>query len=141
MAGDEVPLTEADGQRESSTQQRRNPNIWHFVSLPLMSEIDNIFASKGALVTSPSSSLSSKKKKKKKRPTAMAIALQDSTQPEPSKKRRLPDTIVDTSHELSTLPKRRKKDKSSRPGNPEDIAAFKDSRSDTGRKPFYECRT
>ena len=106
-----------------------------------MSEIDDIFASKGkeALVrsvTSSSSLSSSKKKKKKKR---LLITTQDPIQLESSKKRRLPDTIVDTSHELPTLPKRRKKEKS-KPGNPEshskDIATFTDSRSNAGRKPF-----
>jgi len=144
-----VPSTEADGQKgKQHTTAGQSKHLAHqtlyFVSLPFMSEIDNIFASKGVLVTSPSSLLSPKKKKKKKRSTA--IALQECIQPEPSKKRRLPDIIVDTPHELPTLAKRRKKDKSSRPGNPEgnpeDVAAFKDSRSDIGRKPFYDlCRT
>src|SRR5260221_10414927 len=117
MTSDEVPLTEADGQKESSTQQRRNPNIWHtklfyFVSLPFMSEIDNIFASKGVLVTSPSSLLSSKKEEKEKKlPTAMANAIEDSTQPEPFKKTRNPETNLAPISQPSTPPNPPKKDK------------------------------
>lgn len=107
-----------------------------------MSEIDDIFASKGkpkALVQHVSaSSVSSSSKKRKKKQSSTAVKMQTATESESSKKRRLPDTIVDTSHELP-LAKRRKWEKSKH-GNPEnkseDIVAFKDSRGNTGRRPF-----
>jgi len=50
-------------------------------------------------------------------------------QPESSRKRRLPDTIVDTPHEPPTLPKRRKKYKS----NPKNISEDINTRSNTGK--------
>jgi hypothetical protein len=119
-----------------------------------MSEIDDIFAFKGnAKVVSAhshgpsSSSLMSKKKKKKKQKSAADVKVPVDSQEKASssKKRRLPETVVDTSNNLHSSPKRHKtvvgiKSKASKGGdannvdNPEDVAIFKDSRGTSSRK-------
>ncbi len=123
-----------------------------------MSEIDDIFASKGnAKVVSvhshgPSSSslISSSKKEKKKRKKQKSAAdvkapVNSQEKVSSSKKRRLPETVIDTSNHLHSPPKRHKtvvgnKSKASKVGdannvdNPEDVAIFNDSRGTSSRK-------
>lgn len=120
-----------------------------------MSEIDDIFASKGnAKIASAhshgtsSSSLSSSSKKEKRKqwirkPAAVPSDYQQKVSP--SKKRRLPETVIDTSDNLCSLPKRHKTlvgkksmankgDNTKSTDSLEDAATFKDSRGTGSRK-------
>ena len=124
------------------------------LAAPAMSEIDDIFASKGKgkVVSTPipgpstSSSKAPPKKRKKKKsnptgPPSIKNAKDQTEGPLPSsKKRPLPETIVDTSQNVAGPSKRHK-------GDPEkkskvdkaaegEIAGFKDSRGSGSRMPF-----
>jgi len=115
-----------------------------------MSEIDDIFASKGKgkVVSTPipgpstSSPKAPPKKTKKKKLNSTGPPSIKTEGPLPSsKKRPLPETIVDTSQNVAGPPKRHK-------GDPEkkskvdkaaegEIAGFKDSRGSGSRMPFF----
>ena len=107
-----------------------------------MSEIEDIFASKGKAKALPtqnydaSSKVTSKaeKKKKKNKKSAVASSKTQCTEPvAPSRKRQLPETVVDTSHELTAPLKRQKTEKEKQPQEAE-FAAFQDSRGTIGSK-------
>ena len=103
-----------------------------------MSEIEDIFASKGKAKPLPtqiasSSKATSKAEKKKNKNKKSAVA---SYTVVPSRKRQLPETVVDTSHELAAPPKRQKTGKEKHPqaaeNGRENLAAFQDSRGTSG---------
>jgi hypothetical protein len=113
-----------------------------------MSEIDHIFASNSkrkSLPTPPASASANKQKKKKKNTAKPEIPSPDINPPTSSKKRPLPETIVDTSHKFSGPSKRYKghqthandanpkPDKSAKT-NPIVDSAFKDSKGTSNRK-------
>ncbi|KAF9532074.1 hypothetical protein CPB83DRAFT_56702 [Crepidotus variabilis] len=119
-----------------------------------MSEIDDIFASKGkAKEISASPTIKSSKKKKRVSvhldTSSSSSEIKDaaSSSLSPSKKRRQPETVVDTSNNLSGPSKRQKIDdsKNSKPGKGEkskqaqdDLTNFKDSRGSSDRKKTAE---
>jgi len=112
-----------------------------------MSEIDHIFASNSKGKSSPVNPSANKQKKqkkkkkkeKKKTTTKLEIPPRDITPPTSSKKRPLPETIVDTSHKFSGPYKRHKgpqshvNDAKSKSGPVVD-PSFKDSRGASSRK-------
>jgi hypothetical protein len=119
-----------------------------------MSEIDDIFAFKGNAKavsahshgpSSPSSMSKKERKKKQKSAADVKVPVDSQEKVSSSKKRRLPETIIDTSNNLHSPPKRHKtvvrnKSKAGKGGdasnvdNPEDVAIFKDSRGTSSRK-------
>ncbi|PPQ67348.1 hypothetical protein CVT24_011531 [Panaeolus cyanescens] len=121
-----------------------------------MSEIDDIFASKGKVkqqVSQPdppsqaSKSKSKKKKSKSEKPKTAAEQPSTGKTPEPvpsqSKKRSLPETIVDSSSQIAAPPKRlktkdAKKSKSSNSKSGPTDADFADSRGKSTRRQTEE---
>lgn len=123
--------------------------IEDFFSFSSMSEIDNIFASKGkAKALPPQSSPAvklSKKKQKKQIIDAHSLPIdkdETTSSSGSSKKRRLPETVVDTSNDIPASFKRQKtsgakKSKSNRDDKSQvdenNLTSFKDSRGSSGR--------
>lgn len=104
-----------------------------------MSEIDDIFATKGkAKATSPVADVSSIKKSKKKKSKKQKN--QDQPKDEvatasSSKKRKAPETVVDPSQKIEGTAKRQKSNTESKKStSKKEEAKFKDSRGTGGRE-------
>ncbi|KAJ8702786.1 hypothetical protein PTI98_001472 [Pleurotus ostreatus] len=109
------------------------------------SEIDDIFAGKGKAkandpTPSPSQSLPASKSSKKKNKRKSKPEVNEQPQVSSSKKRPLPETIVDTSTTLGKRPKieKRPSAKTSSSTPRDDIDRFNDSRGTSSRKTTEE---